>query len=79
MPNGFPRLGDPRAPWAFQKGEFVARKMADGSPDPHERGVIDDGCCEREGNWFDEPRYRVCLEGGRMCLDAPESELMKLD
>ena len=75
------RLGDPRVPWMFQKGDHVARRMADGSPDPHERGLIDDGWREYEGNWCDlENDYRVCIEGGgSMCFSAPESKLVKLD
>lgn len=72
------RLGDSRVPWKFERGDRVAWKKTNGSPDPHDRGIVDDGWCEREGNWFDEPQYRVCKEGGRMCFNARESELIKM-
>ena len=43
------RLGDPSAPdapFSFQKGERVAWKRWDGSPDSEFSGVVVDGLCE---------------------------------
>ena len=57
--------GDPRAPFRFHKGERVAWKRSDGSPDPDMRGVVEDGCCEYQegGGWY-EDEYIVRREDG---------------
>jgi hypothetical protein len=40
------RLGDPEAPFVFQRGDWVAWKKFDGSPDLDVIGEVLDGICE---------------------------------
>lgn len=40
------RLGDPGAPFRFQKGDRVAWRRFDGSPDSVHAGVVVDAICE---------------------------------
>jgi hypothetical protein len=42
------RLGDPNAPFAFRRGNRVAWKRSDGTPDHEFIGEIVDGICEFE-------------------------------
>ena len=62
------RLADPEAtdaPFSFSKGDRVAWKRWDGSPDPEFSGVVVDGICEyvlRGGSFRD--RYVVQRSDG---------------
>ena len=54
-----------RVPFRFHKGERVAWKRSNGSPDPDMRGVIEHGCPEYQegGGWY-EDEYIVRREDG---------------
>jgi transcriptional regulator with XRE-family HTH domain len=73
------RLGeDPRAPFGFDKGDMVALKRPDGSPDPRNVGVVVDGIC-----WHTPPAgsyvdlYQIRREDG-MFFNARGPELVKM-
>jgi hypothetical protein len=75
------RLGDPDAPdapFTFRKGDRVAWKRWDGSPDPEFSGEITDGICEYvPGGGAYRDRYVVRREDGSF-FGAEPLDLIKL-
>ena len=75
------RLGDPSAhdaPFRFKKGDRVAWKRGDGSPDKEMSGVIVDGICEYvPGGGAYRDKYIVQLSDG-FYFGADELDLIRL-
>lgn len=70
MPIRVARLGDPQTPDApvrYRRGDRVAWKRSDGSPDPEFSGVVVDGICEYvPGGGSYRDRYVVQRADGQL-------------